>query len=150
MQGRRVGFLSKTGLPVFGKRHGTPRQGCEPNRSPARGAGASAATAGDCHRLSTQQRVSCGIVASRTVATHHAQGSRAHRGCVSPHQRKVSAADLSVRLQHQELHHQNGSWGGESSQEGQGAPHISKSLLFLKLNVVKVESINSWSRFQNT
>lgn len=32
------GFLSKTGLPVFGKCCGTPQQGWEPRQSPAHGA----------------------------------------------------------------------------------------------------------------
>jgi len=123
------GFLSKMGLPGFGKRRSTPRRGRKPNRSPARGAGASAAPVGD-----VQGRAAApwtGRRPSRTVP-----GALARAGAASP------GAGLGGRVQHQ-----NGSWGGR---EGRGAPHVSKLLLFLKLKVVEVENINSWSRFQNT
>lgn len=63
-----------------------------------------------------QRVVSRGCLGSR--GQDHAQGLSARLGCISLRWHKVSAASLGGWVQHQELHHQNKSWGGQEGRRG--------------------------------
>lgn len=127
------------------------RQGSQPLASavalPSKAASPTGPQHGEPEPRLPRRVVSRGCLGSR--GRDRARGLSSRLGCVSPHWRKVSAPGLGSWVQHQELHHQNKSWGGRerAARRGEGAPHISKSLLFLKLSVVKLENISSWSRF---